>query len=221
VAGQPRTHHSEVTHDHTIARPEGACPTRGSSAGGRPVTGAKRHKQDHSATAAARFLNSFRRGTRRLRSRLRRSARALLGAGCVRRRRGWFGACTRPRTSSRRRWGRGGAHRQPATQDTRLEDTSRSIQRAATVPGTSRCCDDRLSPVSTCRFATPSGSPEPARYRRSDRAATAMTVSVSIAVRRPDSCLRLTPRFGCLAVDLSSACRCRIQRCWPGGQLTS
>ena len=35
---------------------------------------------------------------------------------------------------------------QQATEDTRLEDTRRSLQRAATVPPTSRRCNDQLSP---------------------------------------------------------------------------
>ena len=49
--------------------------------------------------------------------------------------------------------GRRGRAQQPAPQDPRLEDTGRSPQRAATVTPTSRCCDDRLSPVNTPRFA--------------------------------------------------------------------
>ncbi len=47
----------------------------------------------------------------RLRSRLRRIAAGLLGAGCVRCRRRWFGGCTCRRTWSCRRSGRGGQHR--------------------------------------------------------------------------------------------------------------
>ena len=48
---------------------------------------------------------------------------------------------------SQRRTRRRRRHAQrTATQDTRLEDTSRSTQRTATLSSASRCCDDRLNP---------------------------------------------------------------------------
>ncbi len=59
-----------------------------------------------------------------------------------------------PKGTDLSRWSRRGARsRRPRTehqtpQDTRLEDTSRSLQRAATVTPTSRCCIHRLNPVS-------------------------------------------------------------------------
>jgi IS30 family transposase len=55
----------------------------------------------------------------------------------------------RPRPLGRR-GGRGRRQhaQQPAAENPRLEDASRSVQRAATVPATARCCDDRLSPPS-------------------------------------------------------------------------
>ena len=72
-----------------------------------------------------------------------------------------------PKGTDLSRWSRrGDRSRRPrpqhqAPQDPRLEDTSRSLQRAPTVAPTSRCCIDRLNPVnsaptpSSARCATP------------------------------------------------------------------
>ena len=49
----------------------------------------------------------------------------------------------------------------------------------------------------TPRSGSPNASPRPASRPRSARSATPTTVRMSGAGRRPDSCLRLTPRFGC------------------------
>ena len=60
-----------------------------------------------------------------------------------------------------------------APQDPRLEDTRRSPRRTPTLAATSRCCDDRLSLVSTWRCATPNASPRTTSWLRSAARATA------------------------------------------------
>jgi putative transposase len=52
--------------------------------------------------------------------------------------------------------------------------------------------------ASTLQFATPNDLLRPAPDPRSDRWVTPTTVRMSGAGRQPDSCLRLTPWFGCL-----------------------
>ena len=52
---------------------------------------------------------------------------------------------------------------QPTPQDPRMENPSRGPQRTPILRLPSRCCDDPLNLGNTCRSATPSGSPKPAR----------------------------------------------------------
>src|SRR5665647_3754425 len=80
---------------------------------------------------------------------------------------------------------------QQTTQDPRLEDPGRGHERAPTLAPTSRCCVDRLSPVSTPRSATPTGSSKPACKPRSGPSVTATTTPwprPSTACTRPNSC---------------------------------
>ncbi|WP_165605580.1 DDE-type integrase/transposase/recombinase, partial [Mycolicibacterium mucogenicum] len=56
---------------------------------------------------------------------------------------------------------------------------------------------DRLNPGSTRRWRSPSGSSTKVWIPRSDRSATPWTVRMMVAAWWPDSCFRLTPRFGC------------------------
>ena len=59
--------------------------------------------------------------------------------------------------------------------DPRLAHPGRSIRRTATLPPTTRCCNDQLNSPNIERFATPSGSPKPTRSPRSAPRATATT----------------------------------------------
>ena len=58
---------------------------------------------------------------------------------------------------------------QSSAQDTRLEDSGRGIQRTATLHSITKCCFDRLNPVNTRQFCTPSNWPTSAPTRRSGR----------------------------------------------------
>ena len=53
----------------------------------------------------------------------------------------------------------GAEPQQQATQDAGVEDSCRSAERLSTIRRVTRCCDDRLNPPNTCRFATASDWP--------------------------------------------------------------